>query len=90
MSINADAPAATVTEIDVPGNGMQFFGIMIMLLAVLVLPPAWFMMHGDDGTGAVGALLPSAFLTWNIMFLSGAVFYGCGKIVALIWRVSTT
>ena len=90
MSVSVDASSGSVTQIDEPGNGMQFFGIMIMLLAVLVFPPAWFMMHGDDGLGAGGTLLSSAFLTWTVMFLSGAVFYGCGKIVTQIWRATTS
>jgi hypothetical protein len=89
MSVSANAiaedRAGIVTEFDVPGNGMQFFGTMIMLLAVAVFPPAWFMMHGDEGT-----LITFAFLTWTVMFLSGAVFFGCGKIVTQIWRATTS
>jgi hypothetical protein len=92
MSVIADGanPPGILTPIDVPGNGMQFFGIFIMLLAALVFPPAWFMMHGDEGPNAVAALLPFAFMTWTIMFLAGAVFFGCGKIVTQIWRATTS
>jgi hypothetical protein len=81
----AEDRAGIVTQFDVPGNGMQFFGIMIMLLAVAVFPPAWFMIHGDEGT-----VTTSAFLTWTVMFLSGAVFFGCGKIVTQIWQATTS
>jgi hypothetical protein len=81
----AEDPAGIVTQFDVPGNGMQFFGIMIMLMAVAVFPPAWFMIHGNES-----AVVTSAFLTWTVMFLSGAVFFGCGKIVTQIWRATTS
>jgi len=81
----AEDPAGIVTQFDVPGNGMQFFGIMIMLVAVAVFPSASFMIHGDEGTVAT-----FAFLTWTVMFLSGAVFFGCGKIVTQIWRATSS
>ena len=87
MSVVAEETVGVTTPMDVPGNGMQFFGIMIMVLAIAVFPPAWFMMHGDDGAGGT---LTFAFLTWTVMFLSGAVFFGCGKIVAQIWRATTS
>jgi len=89
MSVLEDGtiPAGIVTPMDVPGNGMQFFGMMIMLLAVAVFPPAWFMSHGDDGAGGV---LTFAFLSWTVTFLSGAVFFGSGKIVTQIWRATTS
>jgi hypothetical protein len=86
MSAIAEESAGITTPMDVPGSGMQFIGMMIMLLAVAVFPPAWFMMYGNEGAGGA---VTFAFLTWTVMFLSGAVFFGCGKIVTQIWRATT-
>lgn len=70
----------------IPGQGMRIFGIIQMVVAAVVCPLAW-MIVSDGGRNLYSTSLV-AFVCWNVMFVAGAIFYCCGKIVTQIHLAS--
>jgi hypothetical protein len=65
-----------------PGSGMRVFGIVLMVFAAIFCPISWMVI--TEGSMRVLPTSLIGFICWNLMFVAGAVFYGCGKIVTQI------